>query len=111
MTAPSPEPAARAPCPPAPLGRWQYSLKFLLIFTTGVCIWAKLATVVYPLCGGPMWFKATFIVWTGRDWRRRRFTSGRGGCLNAMRFSARSFPRADFASASSGEPFPPLYGC
>lgn len=48
------------------VGRWQYSLKSLLIVATGVCVWAKLAKFFYDECAaGPAWLHMVFVVWMG----------------------------------------------
>jgi hypothetical protein len=56
--------------PPNPsddgLGRWQYSLKSLLIVTTGVCVWASLSKVLYNACDNRnTWVIVVLIVWLG----------------------------------------------
>ncbi len=49
----------------ANLRQWQYSLKSLLIVATGVCVWAKIASVLCDRCTGPVWIKGLFVVWLG----------------------------------------------
>jgi hypothetical protein len=51
--------------PGASPGKWQYSLKSLLIVATGVCVWAKIAGVLYGAYDGPIWLKVLFLVWLG----------------------------------------------